>query len=466
MFSELFASLVSRLPHKTRMALLFSGLVAIILLVTCVITYASYATFRKENFQERLKQQALTTARLLIDVREIDIDILKLIDQNTINKMYDEKVLVFDAHNKLIYSSIDDHKVAYSVDLLERVRREQEIEYTDNLNEVIGLYYNERGQNNVVLASAYDLNGLRKLNTLLYILLIASGVGLGLAGIVSYYYIQQTFRPVELLNEKITRINATNLQEKLPVEKGDDEIIQLAKNFNFMLDRLSFAFETQKNFVQHASHELRTPLATLVSQLEAARQQTLSLTEHETLLASLQEDLDKLTNITNALLTLSRYDKIQLDTDAPLLRIDELVFQAADVVRRHLPEAVVRVDFQQIPEEEHWLSFRGHELTLKTALVNLIENACKYSAESLARVTLDARPQGIVIRFENTGPHLLPEEIQTLFQPFFRGKNSAGKRGFGLGLSIVRRIVELHGGQIKYQTSDSQENTFLLILPK
>ncbi|MDJ1483990.1 ATP-binding protein [Cytophagaceae bacterium YF14B1] len=452
-------------PHKVRLAVLFSGLVAIILLITSLITYLFYSSFRKEEFYDRLEEKALNTARLLIDVREIDNDILKIIDQNTINKLYEEKVLVFDPQNRLIYSSIDDHKVNYSPTLLQQIREQHRIEYTDKESEIIGLFYNEKGQNNVVIASAYDKYGRRKLNNLIYTLAIAGSLGMLLTGVAGYYYVQQTFKPVELLNEKIARINATNLQEKLTIENRDEEINRLAQNFNYMLDRLSLAFETQKNFVQHASHELRTPLATLVAQLEAARKKSRSVEEYQALLASLQEDLDKLTNITNSLLLLARYDQMRLEADAQRVRIDELVFEAVEDVKMHLPQAIVSVGFQEIPEDEALLTVQGQELMLKNSFVNLIENACKYSDNQSAQVLIHAQKDQILIQFFNEGSPLSDTETSRIFQPFFRGQNASGKRGFGLGLSMVRRIIEAHGGTISYQVSDNQINIFSLVLP-
>ena len=453
-------------PHRVRLLLLFSGLVAVILLITSLVTYISYASFRREEFYNRLEVKARTTARLLIDVREIDYDMLKLIDQNTINKLYEEKVLVFDAHNKLIYSSIDDHEIAYSPALLQQIRQQQQLEYTENQSEVLALHYNEKGQNIVVLASAYDKYGRRKLTNLIYTLLGAAGIGLLLTAVAAYYYVREVFRPVELLNDKITHINVSNLQEKLPIENRDDEISRLAQNFNFMLDRLSFAFETQKNFVQHASHELRTPLATLVSQLDAARKKTLTVTEHEQLLASLQEDLDRLTNITNALLLLSKYNKVQLSADAPLLRIDELLFEAIEAVKRHALQATISVRFVEMPEDEHLLWVPGHELMLRTGFINLIDNACKYSDDQAVTILIHAQPDAVSVQFINTGKLLTTEEAANVFQPFFRGQNAAGKRGFGLGLSIVRRILEAHGGSVDYQIADNQIHTFTLVLPR
>src|SRR5690606_33203124 len=103
-------------------------------------TYVLYANYRNDEFYMRLKEKALTTSRLLSEVKEVDEDLLKIIDKNTINEMYKEKVVIYDKDNKLIYSSIDDEAVSINTALLSRVRKKEYIEYLERENEVVGLH--------------------------------------------------------------------------------------------------------------------------------------------------------------------------------------------------------------------------------------------------------------------------------------------------------------------------------------
>ncbi len=360
---------------KIRLALLFSGLVALILITMSIFIYLSYRDFRKDAFYKRLEERGKITVRLLTEVREIDQDLLRAIDDNTIHELYEEKVLIFNENDELIYSSIDDHRITYTSNLLRKIREEKTLEYSEHNNEVIGLLYNERGQENVVLVSAYDRTGLSKLTNLMYILIIGVLIGLLLTAIAAYYYVKETFKPLEILNNKITAITASNLQQKLEVKKGKDEISKLAENFNLMLERLNFSFESQKSFVQNASHELRTPLATLSTQLENAQKKELTIAQYKDLLHSLQEDLLQLTRIINSLLFLSRYDKVKLEVNSKILPVDEVLFKAIAEIKEYNPQANITLQFSELPEKEDHLRINGYDLILQTAFVNLLDNA-------------------------------------------------------------------------------------------
>jgi signal transduction histidine kinase len=451
---------------KIRLALLFSSLVTFILIVISSFIYISYEDLRKDAFFKRLEERAKTTARLLSDIRVSDQELLRSMDDNTIHELYDEKVLVFNHKNELIYSSLDNHSIVYDNNLLALIRDEKLIEYTENSNEVVGLIYYERGQENIVLVSAYDRYGLSKLNNLLYILIIAILIGLLLTAIAAYYYVRAVFKPLEVLNNKIRYISASNLQQKLDVKIGKDEISKLAENFNLMLERLAFSFESQKSFVQSASHELRTPLANLTSQLEKAQKKNLSIPEYKTLLHSLQEDLLRLTRIINSLLFLSRYDKLKLEADSKTIPVDRVLFRAIAEIKDYLPEASIDLQFSEFPEREDLLQIQGYEIILQTAFVNLLENACKYSDDNSAKLFIYPLANGgISVHIINSGPVMRQEDAEKIFQPFFRGENSINKRGFGLGLSIVKKIIEAHGGSIQYRVTDKGENNFVVSLP-
>jgi signal transduction histidine kinase len=349
---------------------------------------------------------------------------------------------------------------------LDKIRDSKKIEYNEHEYDVIGMMCRYSDKDYIVFVSSLDKSGLAKVNNLRYILIVAILIGLALTSIAAYYYVKQTFKPIELLNTRISIINASNLQQKLEVKKTSDELGMLAENFNRMLDRLADSFEAQKGFVQNASHELRTPLANLTIELDNSLNKTLSIAEYKEILRSIQEDINSLTGIINSLLFLSRYDKLKLETDATLIPIDELLFKSISEVKEYNPSAVVNVDFLEIPEREDFLQIICYPQILQTAFVNLIDNACKYSDLNIAQIVINITHCNIEISITNNGKTLTSEEIQRMYQPFFRGKNSVLKKGFGLGLSIVKRVIEAHKGFIKYSSVMENENAFTVILPR
>jgi len=243
---------------------------------------------------------------------------------------------------------------------------------------------------------------------------------------------------------------------------GKDEIVQIAKHFNAMLDRLNIGFEMQKNFVNHASHELRTPLATMLSQTEAALNRNLTVEEYRNILLSLQEEQSSLIELTNSLLILSQFEKIGSSNNWPTLRVDELLFDSITSCKRIYPDIKIEFSFDNIPEDESELMISGNDALLKSAFRNLIKNAYLYSINKVVQIVIKSTINNLEISFFNEGHILSESEAETIFFPFFRGINSNQIKGFGLGLSIIKRIVDLHNGIISYTALDNTTNKFTI----
>lgn len=222
---------------RNRLSLQFSLIVASILLLFSVIVYSVSANYRQEEFYERLKRKARTTARLLIEVKEVDKALLKIIDRNTISALIDEKVLIFNEQNKLIYSSVDDHTVHYQPALLDRVRQEGDVETQNGDSELVGIPFTYEGQNVIVLASAYDKFGRAKLRNLGLTLVWGLLAGLGLTVGLGFFFAGRALQPVARINQQVQTITARNLRQRLDEGPRRDEIDQLAVNFNAVLDR-------------------------------------------------------------------------------------------------------------------------------------------------------------------------------------------------------------------------------------
>lgn len=221
----------------------------------------------------------------------------------------------------------------------------------------------------------------------------------------------------------------------------------------------------QKSFIQHASHELRTPLANLIASCESAMNKDLSIEEYKELIISLNEEHKDLVSLTNALLLLSKYESMSEEIKWPEIRIDEILFQTIEETQEYFTHHHIFFDYQQAPAGENLLTIHGHHILLKTALGNLLRNACQYSSDQAIHVQLNVLPSETQIFVRNKGDVISESERAFLFQPFFRGENSAHKKGFGLGLAIANRIIQLHKGRLNYKADTiNNTNTFGVIL--
>ncbi|MFN8348870.1 MAG: HAMP domain-containing sensor histidine kinase [Spirosomataceae bacterium] len=449
---------------QTKISIQFSLIVAGLLTVFSFVIYQLFAEFREQEYYDRLKSKAVTTAQLLIKVDEIDRDLLKIIDKNTLSALVDEKVLVFDQQNKLFYSSLDDHVIHFGKDLLDRVRKEKYVETQDDDNEVVGLLYELNGQQYVILASAYDKFGRSKMNNLQDTLVGGLIFGIGITVLLGIFFAGNALRPVNRFITQISAITANNLRERLDERNGKDEIGRLASAFNKMLFRLEQSFELQKSFVSHASHELRTPLAALKSEVEISLEEKLTVAQHRGILRNISKDIDRLTALSNSLLQIVKPLKTSINNAAEI-RIDDLIFQVQTELMQGKPEYHIAVEYVQEPENEQKITVVGEEVLLKTIFINLLDNACKYSPDHHALVMIDFTDSKAVVSIRDAGIGIPSDDLQRIFEPFYRSKNALTKAGFGVGLSICRKIAELHQGRIQVKSKLSEGSTFVVELP-
>jgi len=449
--------------YKTRLTLLFVGLFFIVLTAILSFIYIAYSEFRRDEFFERLHEKSISTARLLIEVKGVDINLLKIIDQNSINKMYDEKILIFDEQNKLIYSSLDDEKIPYSIKLIDAIRKTGRQYYVDDDNdEVVGVRYTGQGHDYVVLSSAYDRYGISKLQNLQDLVILALVLGTLLISVASYYYIRQVFRPIDELNRSIQNINANNLRGHVAVKKNKDELDTLAINYNQMLERLSKAFESQRAFVRNAAHELKTPLALIRGKLERLEELTNnSQPEIQQVTKGLSDDIDEQAALIESLLLIQRLQS-QLPVNTTPIRVDEILDESVKESSPVYPQQQVKIDIDATIETEEQLIVDGNALLLKICFRNLIENAALYSTTPQLSISIRHDNAILQLTFSNAGEESSPGNL--IFEPFFRETQQQEKPGHGLGLSIVKQIIEMMGGTITYSFLAGQHN-FILRLP-
>lgn len=446
---------------KTRLTLLFVGLFVVVLTAILSFIYILYAEFRREEFFERLREKSFTTAKLLTEVKDMDLEVLKIIDQNSINKLYDEKILIFDSTNRLIYSSLDDEKIPYSPSLIDQIRTHADRYYVDeDGDEVVGVHYKDQGHDYVILASAYDTYGIGKVESLKTLVIIALVLGSALIAVAAYFYIRQVFRPIDDLNKSIQTITENNLHEFIRVSKNRDELDKLAINYNEMLARLFKAFESQRSFVRHAAHELKTPLAIIRGKLE--RLEDLNMDGHPEvgeLLAGLSDDVDGQAALVESLLLMQRLQS-QVPINTGPIRVDELLYESVRELQVVYPQQVVQIDIDASVEAEEQLTVVGNELLLKICFRNLIANAALYATTPRLTIDLAKVPEGLRLRFSNPGDEPIPEGM--IFEPFYRPAREQEKPGHGLGLSIVRQITDLTHGTAAYHYSEGQ-HVFTLV---
>jgi signal transduction histidine kinase len=404
-----------------------------------------------------------TTLKLLTEIKTIDKSIIESMDRITINDLYDEKLLLFDENKKLIYASIDDLPVDVDGEILSKLTPiNQWVDRKDSLYDVIGTCLQHQGKTFYGISKAYDQSGYLTLNYIKDVLII-SFLALSIFLILILYLISgKITQSILHVTRQIRSYNFESNNTPIVTQNSKDEIALLVQRFNELMQRLSQAYLFQKHAVHHISHELKTPIAVLVSNFEKIEKET-DIESIKISLKNQKEATKSLGDIINALLEIAKVESGKEFQQSPL-RIDELLYDISDEISTLRTDYQISIQYGESIEEESMLTVKANARLLKLALSNLLINCLLYSENNSANVVINYATKWLTISFINHGTVISPDEQQYLFQHFFRGGNSKGKKGFGLGLVMVHNILSLHKGTIEYQNIDNI-NLFIAKLP-
>jgi two-component system, OmpR family, sensor histidine kinase ArlS len=245
----------------------------------------------------------------------------------------------------------------------------------------------------------------------------------------------------------------------LEVKSSTHELNLLTQRFNELLERTNAAFSFQKHTIHHISHELKTPISVLVSELEKA----VSLDNSEEIKEMIKSQISNakmLGNIIHVLLELAKLDSGQ-DLKKESTRIDELIFDSIAELSIIHPDFSFDLHYHPETPQESALSPPVNRLLMRQALMNLFSNCISFSDNYKGTIRLDcSKADFLVLSISNSGATLGADEEKFLFNHFFRGANSRNKTGFGLGLVLTRRILELHNAEIRYFSPSANLNVF------
>ncbi|AFK01935.1 integral membrane sensor signal transduction histidine kinase [Emticicia oligotrophica DSM 17448] len=448
---------------RVRMAVLFLSIFSILLLVFSLVIYFESEVYRQREYKIRLRQEALTAATIIFNKNEISPDLLKLLDKHNVTALNQEEIIIYDIHDKVIYESGSD-TLLVNREVLGKIRQEKDLFWEENGKEMYGTVITNSGKEYIVLASSIDKYGIDKQKNLAFILGFSAFLLVCISAVTGWLFARRMLRPVKQMIQKIDKIQASALNLRLNEGNKADELEQLSIRFNQMLDRLEHAFQTQRSFVSHASHELRTPLTAITGQIQVSLLANDNQADLKLMIQSVLEDVQQLNKLTNNLLDLTSIDADDTKFKYELVNILELIWQVRAELLKKNPNYQILISLDE--EADSMPEVRGNDGLLYTALINLIENGAKFSPQNTVEVKIKMQNEKLTIDFHNEGSVIPANELNQIFEPFKRGSNSRHTKGHGVGLSLTRRIVQLHKGKIDVKSSDESGTTFTLILPR
>ena len=291
--------------------------------------------------------------------------------------------------------------------------------------------------------------------------LIISAVLALLGGVATYFISGHALRPIRELSDKIEKVQAQNLADSRIEENQVKELNQLSVSYNRMLERLSDAFEIQRQFTANAAHELRTPLALMQVQLDLYHSNSHPDNDADTvqMIKMVTEQNDRLNKMVKTLLDMSELQTVGRD--------DEIILDAlVDEVLEDLEPLAEGKNIRLIGKCKD-ITMTGSDILIYRLVYNLVENAIKYNhSGGQVTVTADRKENHVYLSVEDTGAGI-PEELkERVFEPFFRVDKSRSRElgGVGLGLALVREIVRVHDGSITVKSNPSGGTIFEVVL--
>lgn len=274
------------------------------------------------------------------------------------------------------------------------------------------------------------------------VLLIATLGGFFLSG--------RALAPVKRMIQIAQNIDATELDQRVPIPESNDEIKKLSLTFNEMLDRIQQAFLSQERFVADASHQLLTPLTIMKGELQVLQKQGFKKDDFDDFVASTLQEVDSLSKIVKDMLLLARVDAGLGGLNLQAIAMDELVIEAISRVEKVAKSKNIRLKFDILEETDERKSVRGDYDLLLNLLINIIENSVKYSPTGeMIEISLAWKKETSEVIVSDRGPGIPKDQLPFIFERFSRGAVAErDTKGFGLGLAIAQKIAILHHSKL------------------
>lgn len=448
---------------KQRITIRFGLLVATLLVLFSVFIFQTYESYRRSQMNTRLQRRALAAQVFFQNRSEFQ--------RTSYLTLPEQHESIFDARNKRIYSSSgpDDYKITGTL-LANAQREETYFTYLnpqwDEPKEGVGLSFVDEGIRYVAVVTAYDLAGRQTSRNLLVMLIAGNILSLVVIALVGFLFARQAMRPFDALIGQLDLATVNDFSFRLTPTTPSDEAGYLAGSFNQLLSQLQTLALSQENFVAYASHEIRTPLTVVKGMLETALAYDQSLPDARQSMECALHRLDGAIDLANALLRLAEVENLkptQLQEDINLVDtiLDTVMYFGEKYPHQHIDLQLT----DEFTEQSSVIRVIGNVTLLRTALINIIDNACKYSDFKPVTVSVQYQSPWVSISVNDQGIGIPATQVTDVFLPMMRAENVGGIPGFGLGLTLSKKIVDMHQGQLLVHTNPGSDTIVSLRLP-
>jgi signal transduction histidine kinase len=442
---------------KDRLSLQFAILSAVLLFLVLAAIYGLFWSNRQQDFYGHLLDRAITNAELFLAQDNLSAEKFRDVQKKYPQTLPDEIVHIYNDTDQSVF--IKDSTYQWPKTIIDRVRQDRSITYSEGPRQTVGIFYRDNSGDFVILASAIDKDGFAKLQQLLGIMVIGFLISVAVLFFAGRLFARIALLPIIKFITDVRIIRSSSLNKRLHTGESKDEINELAVTFNNLLEHLQQSFEAQSSFVAHASHELRTPITSIIGDVEVTLSQERTNEDYIKTLQGVLTESEKLNDLINNLFELAQTN-IDI-TEFRDIRLDELIWQIKDEWTSRVPES--QIDLQShLPEDPRKYTIQGNNYLLFVAISNVLKNAIKFSNNHMVSLRLNLLNNTPVISIRDSGIGIGKDDLQKIFQPFFRGANTFGYAGYGVGLSLADKIFRLHNVRVSVKSQLEKGTEFQL----
>lgn len=450
---------------KQNITVAFTLIVATILALFSVFVYYSYEDYRAELMQERLAEKAETTQRMLDNPESFKTDVFFPLAEQ-FEAVYDEK-------NNLVVATSKTSDYIPDAAFFALVRSKKKYDFTYNSplfdlkKEGIGLTYSNNGKTYLALVTAYDVHGYNMRRTLRLSLFFGNLLALVIIGITGYFFSRRAMLPFDYLIKQMDKAPVNDFSFRIAAGSQENEAASLSNSFNGLLEKIKELADNQRSFISYASHELRTPLTVIKGVLQTSISYDNSKAEWEQSAGEAVAQVNHAIELSNNLLFLAEIEGLRFKAEKQNINIIDLVIDSVSYINQKYPSQPVNLEIveHELKKGDFQAVTEGVPHLLRSAVNNILDNACKYSELQPVTIKIIEDKEKLVVQISDKGIGILPGDLQNIFLPMMRGQNTGKVNGFGIGLSLVKKIMDFHLGSLAIDSVTGQGTTVSIGLP-
>jgi signal transduction histidine kinase len=448
---------------RNRLTLLFTTIVAVIFTAILSAIYLLSVNYSESSFYDRLRERAFIAYRIYLETNQLSKQLLMEFEQEDLEKLSREVLQIYDKQNNVTFISTEDNWKLTQQEL-NQIKKAKKLNFKKEDRFVVGVYHQQSNQEFIVVASAIDKVGNSKIKQLQIVIIVSFSISLIIIYFSGHFFANNALNPINDVMTQVKQITDSNLNMRVSAGNENDEIGRLTRTFNEMLDRIEGAFEAQRSFASLASHELRTPLTAIIGELQVLSTRDRSTEDYKKGIEKALKEANLLKNIIDDLLIFTRSHLQDKEGMKEVFRIDELLWEIYNEIFLRNKNAKLKLVFKQMPENQDFLKIQGNIDLLRVALINVVENALKYSNNQEVICEMNYYENYININIVDTGIGIPTEDLKRITEPFYRAENARTYVGSGIGLALTQKIIQKHQGEMRIFSNENQGTTVSISL--